>query len=163
MGSALNTLFWLERSIFCGENNRNKLQTKWQKNLQKKFFHFIYTNVYKNSILLFHFFVIWLSVKCKDFLIISNLSRIVHVFILFCKDKLEVQHKSATFLLWVYVYVSMCVYIYMYICVSIIIKTCDKQTKKKQTRKLFIVVGGWTWPVLLKSPKHSLWSSNNEP
>ena len=49
--------------------------------------------------LLFHFFVIWSPVKYKDFLIISNLSQIFHILILLYKDKLKVQHKSATSLL----------------------------------------------------------------
>ena len=65
----------------------------------KKFFHFVDTNVYDNSILLFHFFVIWSSVEYKDFLIISNLSEIVCVFILLYEDKINVQHESATCLL----------------------------------------------------------------
>ena len=65
------------------------------KKVHKKFFHFSYTNAYNNSILLFHFFVILSSMKYKDFLVIRNLSRIFHVFILFYKDKLKVQHESA--------------------------------------------------------------------
>ena len=76
----------------------------------KKLFHFADTNVYKNSILLFHFFVIWLSVKYKDFLIISNLSRIFRLFLLLYKDKSKVQHKRATYLLctiMLYFYVAL--------------------------------------------------------
>ena len=61
----------------------------------KKFFNFRDTND-KNSILLFHFFVIWLWVKYKDFIIISNPSQIIYVFILLYKDRLKVQHESAT-------------------------------------------------------------------
>ena len=75
---------------------------------QKKFFHF--TDTKKNSILLFHFLVIWLSVKHKDFLIINNLSQILHVFVLLYKDKLKVQHESATCLLctnMLYFYVAL--------------------------------------------------------
>ena len=45
---------------------------------------------------LFHFFCILLLVKYKDFSIISNLSQICHVFILLYKDKLKMQHESAT-------------------------------------------------------------------
>ena len=66
--------------------------------MHKKFFHFTGTNVYKNSIFLFCFFIIWLSVKYKDFLINSNLSQNVHV--VFCSIKTnykyskKVQHVS---------------------------------------------------------------------
>ena len=48
---------------------------------------------------LFHFFGILLSAKYKYFSIISNLSQTCHVFILLYKDKLKVQHESATCLL----------------------------------------------------------------
>ena len=92
-------------------NNRKKCTKNPQKG-HKKFFHFTDTNVYKNSILLCHFyknsillchfFVIWLSVKCEDFLIISNISQSFHVFILLCKGKLKVQQESATCLLCPY-------------------------------------------------------------
>ena len=82
---------------------QNKYQTKCTKSAQKihkklhkKFFHFKDTIVYKKLILLFHFFVISLSVKYKDILIIINLSHIFHVFVLLYKDKLKVQHESAT-------------------------------------------------------------------
>ena len=49
-GSLLNTLFPLERNSF----------------------YFTVINVYDNSILILHFFGIWLSVKYKDFLIINH-------------------------------------------------------------------------------------------
>ena len=65
----------------------------------KKFFYFTDINVYKTSIFFFHFFVIWLLVKYKDFLIIGNLSQISHVFALLSKDKLNAQQESATCLL----------------------------------------------------------------
>ena len=63
--------------------------------VHKTFFYFEDVNIYNNLVLLFHFFGIWLSVKYKDFLIISNLSQVLHVFYLY-KDKLKVQYKSAT-------------------------------------------------------------------
>ena len=78
--------------------NRQNAQ-KCTKKRHKKFFHFTDTNVYKNLILMFHFFVIWLSVKYKDFLTISNLSQTFHVFILLYKGKLKLQQESATCLL----------------------------------------------------------------
>ena len=71
--------------------SRRKGSQKVHKKGHTNFFHFTDTNVYKNSILLFRFFFIWLSVKYKDFLIISNLSQIFHVFILLYKDKSKVQ------------------------------------------------------------------------
>ena len=46
-----------------------------------------------------HFFAIWLSVKFKDFFIIKTLFQILYVFVLLYKDKLKVQHESATRLL----------------------------------------------------------------
>ena len=69
------------------------------KKVHKKFLKFTYTNVYKSSILLFHFLVISLSVKYKGFLIISNFSGLFYVFILLYKEKLKAQHESATCLL----------------------------------------------------------------
>ena len=57
---------------------------KVHKKGHKKFFHFTYSNVYKNSILLFHF------------LILCNVSQIFHVCILLFKNKLKVQHESGT-------------------------------------------------------------------
>ena len=38
----------------------------------------------------------WLSVKFKDFLIISSRFQVFHAFILLFKEKLKVQHESAT-------------------------------------------------------------------
>ena len=70
-------------------SNRQKCTKNPQKG-HKRFFHFTGTNVYKNSIFLCHVFVIWLSVKCEDFLIITNISQSFHVFILLCKGKLKV-------------------------------------------------------------------------
>ena len=81
-------------------SNKQSAQ-KVHKNTKKrhrKFFNFRDTND-KNSILLFNFFVIWLWVKYKDFVIISYPSQIIYVFILLYKDKLKVQYKSATCLL----------------------------------------------------------------
>ena len=46
--------------------SKNKVHKKYTKSAQKEcknLFHFTDTDVYKNSILLFHFFVIRLSVK----------------------------------------------------------------------------------------------------
>ena len=48
---------------------------------------------------LFIFFGFWLAVKYKGFLIFKTIFQILHVFILLYKDKLEVQHESATCLL----------------------------------------------------------------
>ena len=81
--------------------HREKVQDtdKVYKKGHKKFFHFTYSNVYKNSILLFHFLVLWLSLKYMDIVIISNISQIFHVCILLFKNKLKVQHESATSLL----------------------------------------------------------------
>ena len=62
------------------------------KKVHKKLFYFTDINV----CLLFHFFGIWLSVKYRDFLIITNLSSVPRVFILFYRDKLKVQHESPT-------------------------------------------------------------------
>ena len=62
-------------------------------------FYFTDTNVYSNSVLLSHFLGIWLSVKYRDFLIISNLSQVLHSFFLLYKDKLKVHYESATCLL----------------------------------------------------------------
>ena len=48
--------------------------------------------------------------QVKDFLIINNLSQILHVFVLLYKDKLKVQHESATCLLctnMLYFYVAL--------------------------------------------------------
>ena len=45
------------------------------------------------------FLSIWLSVKIKSFFIIKTLFQIPHVFVLLYKDKLKVQHESATSLL----------------------------------------------------------------
>ena len=44
--------------------------------------------------------------KYKDFVIISNPSQIIYVFILLYKDKLKVQYKSATCLLCTYMLYS---------------------------------------------------------
>ena len=55
----------------------------------KSFFHFTDTEIYENSILLFHFSIICLSVKYKDFLGISNLSQTFQGFILIYEHKLE--------------------------------------------------------------------------
>ena len=72
--------------------SNRQIAQKVHKKGHKKFFRLKVTNVYKISILLFHFLVIWLSVKYKDFLTISNFSQIFHAFILLFKDKLKVQH-----------------------------------------------------------------------
>ena len=66
-----------------------------QKSAQKVFFFFTYINIYNNSV----FFGIWLSVKYKDFHIISNLFQVLEIFILVDKDKLKVQHESEICLL----------------------------------------------------------------
>ena len=86
----------------------DKVPKKCTKKGTKTFFHFTDSNIYKNSILLFHCY--WLSAKFKDFLIISNVSQIFHVFVLLYKDKLKVQHESATCLLctnMLYFYVAL--------------------------------------------------------
>ena len=96
MGSALNTFFYFKEAFFTEKRFRT---SNWQsaqkvhKKRHEKFFHFTDTNVCKNSISLFHFFI-WLSVKCKDFLMISNLYQIVHVFSLLHKDKLKAQERK---------------------------------------------------------------------
>ena len=67
----------------------------------KVWFWLIDIYVYNNSVLLIQFFGIWLSVKYRDFsgLIINNFSQVLHVFISLYKDRLKVQHESATCLL----------------------------------------------------------------
>ena len=59
--------------------------------------------IFMSVITLLFFFVlflsIWLSVKIKSFFIIKTLFQIPHVFVLLYKDKLKVQHESATSLL----------------------------------------------------------------
>ena len=70
--------------------------TKILQNKTQKVFHFTHTDVYNGSILLFHFFGIWLTVKYKNFLIIN---KILHIYLLLYKDKLNVQYESATCLL----------------------------------------------------------------
>ena len=67
--------------------------------VHKKLFYCTEICVSENFVFLFHFFGIWLAVKCKDFLMIKTIFQILHVFILLYKDKLEVQHESATCLL----------------------------------------------------------------
>ena len=89
----------MEKRLIISKNKVHKKYTKSAQKECKNLFHFTDIDVYKNSILLFHFFVIRLSVKYKDFLIISNLSQILHVYILLYKDKLNVQHESAICLL----------------------------------------------------------------
>ena len=42
--------------------------------MHTKFFYFTDINVFNNSVLLFQFFGIWVSLKYRDFLIINNLS-----------------------------------------------------------------------------------------
>ena len=51
-------------------------------------------NVYNDTVLWFHFFGIWLSVKFRKFLIINNFSQVLHFLILPYKEKLKVQHES---------------------------------------------------------------------
>ena len=46
--------------------------------------------------ILFNLFSIWLSAKYEEFLIFSRLSLVLHVFFLFYKNKLKVQHEPAT-------------------------------------------------------------------
>ena len=85
----------LEKAFFTEKrfkvSNRQNAQ-KVLKRCAKKgtfFFHFTDAEIYENSILLFYFSIIWLSVKYKDFLIISNLSQTFQGFILIYKHKLE--------------------------------------------------------------------------
>ena len=52
--------------------------------------------VCSNIVFLYYFFAILLSGKHKDFFIIKTLFEILHVFVLLYKDKLKVQHESAT-------------------------------------------------------------------
>ena len=104
--STLNTLFLLEWNFFHWEKGWNewrrqctKSALKVHKKVHKKFFY--YTDIYvcDDFAFLFHFFAIWLSVKFKGFFIIKTLFQIFHVFVLLYKDKLKVQHESATCLL----------------------------------------------------------------
>ena len=55
--------------------------------------------VCSNVVFLYRFFAILLSGKFKDFFIIKKLFQILHVFVLLYKDKLKVQHESATCML----------------------------------------------------------------
>ena len=78
------------------------MHKKCTKGVQKSAQKFFYcTDIYicDNFNFLFHFFAIWLSVKFKDFFIIKTLFQILYGFVLLCKDKLKVQHESATCLL----------------------------------------------------------------
>ena len=74
-----------KKSVFgpFSRSGEQKMVQKVSKEGCKKVLYFTDTNVCKSSILLFHFFVIWLSVKYKDFLIITKLSQIFHVLIFF--------------------------------------------------------------------------------
>ena len=49
----------------------------------------------------FHVFGIWLSVIYKDFLIIKKSFQAFDLLILFYKDKLKMEHESATCMLWI--------------------------------------------------------------
>ena len=64
--------------------------------VRKKLFYCTDIYVCNNFVFLFHFFVIWLSVKFKEFFIIKTFFQILHIFVLLYKDKLKVQHESAT-------------------------------------------------------------------
>ena len=104
--STLNTLLLLEWNIFQWENGWNERQRQCTKNAQKvykkvhkKFFYCTDIYICDNFNFLFHFFAIWLSVKFKDFFISKTLFQILYGFVLLCKDKLKVQHESATCLL----------------------------------------------------------------
>ena len=55
----------------------DKVHKKVQKKVHKNFFHFAFTNVNENSIFLFDFLVIWLSVKYKIF---SSLATFLECF-----------------------------------------------------------------------------------
>ena len=53
-------------------------------------------NVCNYTVLQFHFFGIWLSVKFRKFLIINNFPQVLHFLVLSYKDKLKVKHESTT-------------------------------------------------------------------
>ena len=72
-------LFFTSKKHFSRRKGLEQVTDKVHKKGHEKFFRFTDANVYKKSISLFHFFI-WLSVKCKDFLMSSNLYQIVHVF-----------------------------------------------------------------------------------
>ena len=93
---ALNTLILPEWNIFYWEKV-TKVQKQCPKSVET--FYFTDINAYNNSVLLFQFLGIWLSVKHRDFLIITNLSQVPQFFILLYKGKLKRQHESATCLL----------------------------------------------------------------
>ena len=78
-----------------------KSAQKMQKKVQKGFFYLTDIYVRDNFVFffLFYFFAIWLSMKIKSFFIIKTLFQIPHFFVLLYKDKLKVQHESATSLL----------------------------------------------------------------
>ena len=102
--STPNTLFLMEWNIFHWGKGWNEWRRQCTKSTQKvhKKLHkklFCCTDIYVCDNFFFHFFAIWLSVKFKDFFIIKTLFQILHVFVLLCKDKLKVQHESATCLL----------------------------------------------------------------
>ena len=92
MASALKLYFHWKEIFYTEISNKDSTQKghkKTHKKVHKKGF-FTYVNVYNNSV----FFGIWLSVKYRDFHIISNLSQVLEIFILVDKDKLKVQHES---------------------------------------------------------------------
>ena len=92
-----NILFRLERNIFHWEKGWNESQRQ----CTKKGINYC-TDIYvcDNFVFSFHFFGIWLSVKYKDFFIIKTFFQILHVFFSLYKDKLKMQHKSVTCLLY---------------------------------------------------------------
>ena len=93
---ALNTLILPEWNIFYREKGYKSAKTVPKK---CRNIYFTDNNLYNNSVLLFQFLGIWLSVKHGDFLIITNLSQVPQVFILLYKGKLKRQHESAACLL----------------------------------------------------------------
>ena len=104
--STINTLFLLEWNFFhWGKGwiewwrQYTKSAQKVHKKVHKELFYCTDLYVCDNFVSLFHFFAIWLSMKLMDFFIIKTLFEILHVFVLLYKDKLKVQHESATCLL----------------------------------------------------------------
>ena len=106
MTSTLKTLFWLERNLFHWEKGWNESRRQCTKSAQemhqkvhKNVFYCTDICICDNFDFLFHFFGIWLSLKFKNFFIIKTLFQILYVFLLLYKDKLKLQHESATCLL----------------------------------------------------------------